>query len=594
MVNETPKEAALRLFDWAIKDGYQFVSGQPYKDTQGNTIYWRPRLEHADGRKIIRPMRLHGHGYELKEPKFPGRRKPLYALDWLASRTDAEVWIVEGEKKADALNALGLVATTSGGASSAKDADFEILRGRRCCIWADKDDPGKAYAGEVAKILIGLDCAVTLIDIDRLGLGPTGDVVDWLRAHPEANGTAIEALTRLTPSPQDVAAAAGPPARPAPASVELLCGADIEPEAIKWLWHEWIAAGKLHILAGAPGTGKTTIALALAATLSIGGRWPDGTRAPIGNVLMWSSEDAPADVLVPRIHACGGNLSRVHFVGDSFDEEGRRPFDPATDMRALEVAAEKIGGVQLLIIDPIVSAVAGDSHKSTETRRALQPIVDLAAKLGCAVLGISHFSKGTSGREPLERVTGSLAFGALARVVLAAAKMPDDAEGNGGRLLARAKSNIGPDSGGFHYDLKQVELDRYPGVYASQLLWGHAIEGSARELLAQAEAQEPENGSELGDAAEWLQTLLREEGGQLDRRDVMRAAKAIGHAERTVHRARQKIDVAVTQTGFGKDKRSLWKLPENPNRANPAKELNREMHGTNGTHGAIEPNYEDL
>ena len=80
--------------------------------------------------------------------------------------------------------------------------------------------------------------------------------------------------------------------------------------------------------------------------------------------------------------------------------------------------------MRLVIVDPIISALGSfDSHKNAETRQALQPFVDAAAGTKAAVLGIAHFSKGTAGREPLERVSGSLAFGALARVVLGAARM---------------------------------------------------------------------------------------------------------------------------------------------------------------------------
>src|SRR4051812_11199629 len=83
-------------------------------------------------------------------------------------------------------------------------------------------------------------------------------------------------------------------------TVHLLRGSDVLPEAVAWLWPGFLAKGKMHVLAGAPGGGKTTIALQLAAIVSTGGGWPDGTRCPAGNVVIWSGEDDVKDTLVPR------------------------------------------------------------------------------------------------------------------------------------------------------------------------------------------------------------------------------------------------------------------------------------------------------
>jgi putative DNA primase/helicase len=342
-----------------------------------------------------------------------------------------------------------------------------------------------------------------------------------------------------------------------PAGVSLIEAAGIRPEPVGWLWDGWLASGKLHVLAGAPGTGKTTIALALAATLTVSGRWPDGTRAPTGSVLIWSGEDDPRDTLVPRLIATGADLSRVRFVGSVADKDGPRAFDPAQDAEALSnTLAELPEPPSLLIVDPIVSAVASDSHKNAEVRRALAPLVDLAQLRRCAVLGISHFSKGTAGRDPTERVTGSLAFGALARVVLATAKLPD--EEGGGRLLARAKNNLGPDSGGFAYDLDPQELTEYPGVFATRVLWGEALEGTARELLHRAETvTDPEERTERKEAGAWLRELLSV--GPVRIQEIKIQAKAYGFSERTIQRARNDIGAAVQRDGFAKG--GFWLLP---------------------------------
>ena len=117
MTTETPKEAARRLAAGAIRDGYEPQALHAYTDRDGKPLYWRIRAKNrATGDKWIRPMRLNGAGYELKEPEFPGG-KPLYRLHEIAARPAEPVFVVEGEWCADALAALGLLATTSGGAA---------------------------------------------------------------------------------------------------------------------------------------------------------------------------------------------------------------------------------------------------------------------------------------------------------------------------------------------------------------------------------------------------------------------------------------------------------------------------------------------
>ncbi len=102
----------------------------------------------------------------------------------------------------------------------------------------------------------------------------------------------------------------------------------------------------------------------------------------------------------------------------------------------------------LLIIDPIITAVTGDMHKANDVRRSLQAIVDFAAECNCAVLGITHFAKGTAGKNSAERVIGSQAIrGRSPRMVLVAAKEEESDR----RVFTRAKSNNSVDTGGFSY-----------------------------------------------------------------------------------------------------------------------------------------------
>ena len=226
--------------------------------------------------------------------------------------------------------------------------------------------------------------------------------------------------------------------------------------------------------------------MSFCAAITAGGRWPDGTDVEIGDCLIWSGEDGLGDTLVPRFLATGGDPKRLQFVNNVTERGQPRPFDPALDMPKLEAACRALPALKLIVLDPVVAVVTGDSHKNTETRRGLQPVVDLAAELGCAVLGITHLSKGTSGREPLERVAGSIAFGAVAHIVLATVKPADP---DAPRRLVRAKSNIGPDTGGFEYTLFGAPVPGHD-FNAQRIEWGQALEGSARELMA---IEQPDN-----------------------------------------------------------------------------------------------------
>ncbi|MDR6523080.1 DNA polymerase III delta prime subunit [Variovorax paradoxus] len=319
--------------------------------------------------------------------------------------------------------------------------------------------------------------------------------------------------------------------------VVLLNGADIQAKPISWLWHYWLAYGKLHILAGPPGAGKTTVALAMAATITVGGKWPDGSRCQRGNVIIWSGEDDPSDTLVPRLLAMGADMTRVFFITESRVDGELQPFDPSRHLPQLLGRASQIGDVKLLLVDPVVSAVNGDSHKNAEVRKGLQPLVDLGAQLGAAVVGITHLSKGTVGRDPTERVTGSIAFSAVARVVLLAAKVRSE-DGGDRRVLVRSKANIAPDEGGFEYHIEQTEAQ--PGIPTSAVTWGQPVQGSAREILAEPEDEADGDSGAKAEAEDFLRDLLVH---TTPTKTVQAEAKAAGHAWATVRRASEALGV---------------------------------------------------
>ncbi len=512
---------------------------------QGNQL---STLELIDGDK--RKAALAGHGtksggYWAAQP-LPDTLETLLIGEGVATVLSAK----------EATGHPAIAALSSGNLEAVAKAMRGKYPAARLVILGDLGN-GQEKAEAAARAVNGLLALPQFADGELIEGKPPTDMNDLAQLH--GLEAVQRAIANASPAgmPEHGQAQENPPQGEYARTVELIRGSDVKPEPVSWLWNGWLAAGKMHVLGGAPGTGKTTISMALAATVTTGGRWPDGTRSPAGNVVIWSGEDDPADTLIPRLTLSVADLARVYFIADVKDGNERRSFDPARDMEPLRRKLVEIGDVRLLIVDPIVSAVAGDSHKNAEVRRSLQPLADLAKDMRCALLGITHFSKGTGGRDPVERLTGSLAFGALARIVLVAAKYQEEGEeGRTVRLFCRAKSNIGPDDGGFEYDLHQGEA--YPGIFNSSVRWGDAVEGAARELLATAEATGDDGeGGTLADAKRFLSDLLAD--GPLRAGDVFRNADGAGYSKRSIQRAADKIGIERHKAGMRGGWE--WKLP---------------------------------
>ncbi|AFL87463.1 bifunctional DNA primase/polymerase famiily protein [Terriglobus roseus DSM 18391] len=339
-------------------------------------------------------------------------------------------------------------------------------------------------------------------------------------------------------------------------AVSLLQGSQIVEEPISWLWEGYLPKGKLTLLAGAGGTGKSTLAFNMAATITNGTQWPDGTLCPqTGNVLIWSSEDDPADTIKPRLMAVNADQTRYGIIAGTIDENGERDaFDPARDMESLREAVTQIGGIKLLIIDPIVTAVTGDMHKANDVRRSLQAIVDFASEMDCAVLGITHFAKGTAGKNSAERVIGSQAFAALARMVLVAAREEDSER----RVFTRAKSNNSVDTGGFSYTIEALML--HSNIVATRVVWGEALEGSSRSILADVEDEKKDEDekSQLSRAQQFLLDSMRH--GPVPSKELMEHARELhGISAKTCRRAKDALGITAhkaSMTGGW-----LWQLP---------------------------------
>jgi hypothetical protein len=273
-------------------------------------------------------------------------------------------------------------------------------------------------------------------------------------------------------------------------------------------------------------------------------------------VIILSAEDDPEDTIRPRLEAAGANLDRCHVLRAVRERKGdgtehMRGFSLDRDLPRLEKALATIGGITLVIIDPITAYLGDtDSYRNAGVRALLAPLGELAAKHAVTVFAISHLRKSIAGDAVLQ-VTDSLAFAAAARGVYIVARDPNDVSR---RLFLPAKNNLGNDRTGYAYRIESASLPG--GIETSRIVWGpDVVTMTADEALAPRDVSgQP---GKLDTATEWLREVLAD--GPVAVAKVRAEADAAGFAWITVRRARDELGVMTEKMGF--DVGWAWRLP---------------------------------
>lgn len=331
---------------------------------------------------------------------------------------------------------------------------------------------------------------------------------------------------------------------------------DVQPEQLEWLWPGRIPLGKVTLLAGDPGLGKSFVTLDMAARVSSGRGWPDNYAAgqPAGSVILFSAEDDLADTVRPRLDRHHADPERIVAVQGvqwfelESDRSGTRHFTLDHDLPELEKLIEETKDVRLVVVDPI-SAYCGrvDSHKNAEVRAMLARLAELAAKHRVAVVAVTHLSKG-AGEKAIYRAMGSLAFIAAAR---AGWLFTRDAGDPARRLMLPLKMNLCEDPTGLAFAI-------HDGVVAWE---AEPVHASVEDVIAAEleSSSDRERRSELQDAIDWLQAVL--ENGSVKAGEIRKLARESGISEATLRRAKKRAGVESNREGFGKGSVVLWALP---------------------------------
>ncbi len=340
----------------------------------------------------------------------------------------------------------------------------------------------------------------------------------------------------------------------APDGVHGILLSDVVPERVRWLWKSRIVLGKLNLVDGDPGLGKSAVTIDLAARVSAGKPWPDGSECEAGGVVILSAEDGLADTIRPRFDAAGGDPLRAVAVSTVPDAGGgsERQIAIPDDLRVIEAAIERVGAL-LVIIDPLMAFMPAEvnSHRDQDVRRMLAPLSRTAERTGAAIVVVRHLNKATGGNA-LYRGGGSIGIVGAARSGLLVAKHPEDDDNR--RVLASIKSNLAAPAPSLVFGLSSTENG------AVRVDWKGETPLDASALLSAP--TDHEERSALSEAQELLREVLSD--GPQPASNVRREADSAGVAKRTLDRARQSLGVLSEREGEAGKRgggKWTWRLP---------------------------------
>jgi hypothetical protein len=338
----------------------------------------------------------------------------------------------------------------------------------------------------------------------------------------------------------------------------------VTPEKVQWLWYPYIPLGKITLIDGDPGNGKSLFAIDLIARVTSGLPMPDGYRGVQGGAVILALEDGLADTIVPRLEAAGGNKSKVVALQGIVGANGVLRFPTIADVNHIARACDEVQA-KLLVIDPLM-AYMGDvnSWKDQDIRQGMAPLVRMAEEKNVAATVIRHLNKSSTSHS-VYRGGGSIGFIGLARVSLLIAKDPENEDR---RILAGIKSNLAPLPPSLSYVIENSgDIPR--------IAWGGTSNHTADALLATP--QTPEEKSAFDEAREFLLEVLSE--GMINANEIFKEAKRAGISEKTLKRAKKALAVRSEKSQFGGG--WIWRLPDEEGQESP-KGVNKNIWTSSG------------
>ena len=317
-------------------------------------------------------------------------------------------------------------------------------------------------------------------------------------------------------------------------SVKIIRMSDVELTPVDWLWKPYLPFGKLSVLQGNPGEGKTYFAMHLAAACTNGKLLPNMERMEPFNVIYQTAEDGLGDTVKPRLIEAGADLDRVLVIDDSEVQL------TLSDERIEKAIVEN--NARLVIIDPIQAYLGADvdMNRANEVRPIFMRLGQVAQRTGCAILLIGHLNK-AAGMQSLQRGLGSIDIAAAVRSVMFIGKLKHDPTM---RILTHEKSSLAPPGVSLAFSLGDEGGFRWVGEY----------DITADEMLS---GIEPQRETKTQQAKDLICTLLAG-GKQVLSEDIDKAALERGIPGRTVRDAKRELGDALKSKIVEGRKKVFW------------------------------------
>ncbi len=323
--------------------------------------------------------------------------------------------------------------------------------------------------------------------------------------------------------------------------LEIIKASEIVPKEVRWLWYPYIPFGKVTLLQGDPGDGKSKLMLSLAALLSKGELLPfadeEERQEPL-TIIYQTTEDDADDTVVPRFNAAGGDGDRLIFIKEN---EKNLTFGDNRIREAVERFSAK-----LLILDPMSSYIGGDCslNNANETRAEFNHLIAVAKDTGCAIVIIAHMNKARD-TSPLYRTNGSIDIAGAARSILAVTKTADKSNPDQ-RYMVQVKSNLAPMGSAILFEVADK------GVHFLD-----EVELSAEEAFSAIAPKMGRPNHRLEAATNLIRSVL----SGVDKRpaaDCVAKLEAAGFKESTYKKAKKRVGVHSVKEGFS----WYWTLQE--------------------------------